>query len=120
MRFKKLEIDPNIIINKNNERNEDKQKKDENKGEILSLTLLQNTLTNYQNKKLYLLKNIDKKLGILIDSKEENDFLKTRSLKFKYAALILDRFFFWLSVFYFIITFSSLVLSIPNFYMLQG
>ena len=41
---------------------------------------------------------------------EENE------IKYKFAAIVLDRFFFFLSILYFIITFISLILAIPNLY----
>ena len=59
--------------------------------------------------------------NILSDEFGEDDIERIREmkeLKFKFAALVMDRFFFWLSIIYFIITFSVLVLSIPNFYKL--
>ena len=48
--------------------------------------------------------------------KESDDELEEQALKFKFAALVLDRFFFCLSGTYFIVAFTALVLSLPNFY----
>ena len=47
-----------------------------------------------------------------IDDKiqEENE------LKCKFAAIVMDRFFLYLASFYSIITFVSLIMTIPNFY----
>ena len=47
-----------------------------------------------------------------IDEKlqEENE------LKCKFAAIVMDRFFFYLASFYSIITFVSLIMVVPNFY----
>ena len=42
-----------------------------------------------------------------------------KELKFKFAARVVDRLFFYLSIIYFIVTFTTLVLAIPNFYHLQ-
>jgi hypothetical protein len=50
------------------------------------------------------------------NDKESDDELEEKALKFKFAALVLDRFFFCLSGAYFIVAFSALVLSLPNFY----
>ena len=41
-----------------------------------------------------------------------------KELKYKFAAKVIDRFFFYLSIIYFIATFTALVLAIPNFYKL--
>ena len=51
--------------------------------------------------------------------KEENEFeksLKEEQLKYKYAALVMNRFFFVGTILYFVIAFCSAILSIPNFY----
>jgi hypothetical protein len=45
--------------------------------------------------------------------KEQNE---DQELKCKFAAIVMDRFFFFVSLFYAIITFVSLIMSIPNFY----
>ena len=37
-------------------------------------------------------------------------------LKCKYAAIVMDRFFFYVALIYAIITFVALIMSIPNFY----
>jgi hypothetical protein len=50
------------------------------------------------------------------NDKESDDDLEEKVLKYKFAALVLDRFFFCLSGTYFIVAFSALVLSLPNFY----
>ena len=57
--------------------------------------------------------------SLLNDEFGEDDIERMREdkeLKFKFAALVMDRFFFWLSIIYFVATFIALVLSIPNFY----
>jgi hypothetical protein len=56
---------------------------------------------------------------LLKETKEDNDqekILEEEELKYKYAALVMNRFFFFGSIVYFIIAFCSAVLSIPNFY----
>jgi hypothetical protein len=44
------------------------------------------------------------------------DNIKRKELRFKFAAIVLDRLFFYLALFYALITFAGLLLSIPNFY----
>jgi len=59
---------------------------------------------------------------MLKETKEENENerdLEEEELKFKYAALVMNRFFFLGTILYFIIAFCSAVLSIPNFYKFQ-
>jgi hypothetical protein len=50
--------------------------------------------------------------------KEKSDDKKREinELKCKYAAIVMDRFFFYVALFYAIITFVALIMSIPNFY----
>jgi hypothetical protein len=47
---------------------------------------------------------------------DHDDNIKHKELRFKFAAIVLDRFFFYLALFYALITFVGLLLSIPNFY----
>ena len=59
---------------------------------------------------------------LLKEAKEDNDqekLLEDEELKYKYAALVMNRFFFFGAIVYFIIAFCSAVLSIPNFYKFQ-
>ena len=56
---------------------------------------------------------------ILVESmadKNEDRIRETRELRYQYAAIVIDRFFFFLAIFYFVVVFCSLILSIPNFY----
>ena len=65
------------------------------------------------------LRNIE---DILKEAKEENELerdLEEEELKFKFAALVMNRFFFFGAILYFIVAFCSAVLSIPNFYKFQ-
>ena len=69
-----------------------------------------------------LLKAVQEIEDILNKEFREDDVERLREekdLKFKFAAKVVDRFFFWLSIIYFIITFTALVLAIPNFYKLS-
>ena len=47
----------------------------------------------------------------------ENDRASSveKELKFKYAAIVMDRFFFYLSLLYSVVTFIALVLTMPLF-----
>ena len=47
---------------------------------------------------------------------DPGDNIKRKELRFKFAAIVLDRLFFYLALFYALITFAGLLLSIPNFY----
>jgi len=50
---------------------------------------------------------------------EMDELIEDEELKFKFAALVMDRFFFCLSLAYFIVVFCALVLAVPNFYKFQ-
>jgi len=57
--------------------------------------------------------------SILREARREQDEDRHREeqeLKFQFAAIVLDRFFFYLALIYAIITFAGLVLTIPNLY----
>ena len=41
---------------------------------------------------------------------------KSKEIKYQFAAIVMDEFFFYLSIVYFIITFCTLILNAPNFY----
>jgi len=59
---------------------------------------------------------------LLKETKDESDYekhLEDEELKYKFAALVMNRFFFFGAIVYFIIAFCSAVLSIPNFYKFQ-
>ena len=68
---------------------------------------------------LAILQNIER---ILVKNFGEDDhirWMEEKELKFKFAAIVLDRFFFYLSILYFIVTFIALVMTIPNFYQMN-
>jgi hypothetical protein len=59
---------------------------------------------------------------LLKETKEKNDqesILEEEELKYKYAALVMNRFFFIAAFAYFIVAFCSVILSTPNFYKFQ-
>lgn len=41
---------------------------------------------------------------------------ETKKLKWKFAAIVMDRFFLYLSLIYFLVTFCPFILAIKNFY----
>ncbi len=47
---------------------------------------------------------------------KEKFILEEKFLKYKFAAKVLDRFFFIISIIYVLLTFSSIILSTKNFY----
>ena len=54
---------------------------------------------------------------VLSDSvKNDQKSLEMKSLKNKFAAIVLDRFFFFISIFYTIVTLIGIVMTLPNFY----
>ena len=67
--------------------------------------------------------SIEKRIGkieeFLNDSeneKSEEKLLEEKHLKNKFAAIVLDRFFFVLSILYTIVTFVGIIMSVSNFY----
>ena len=62
------------------------------------------------------LSSIDKKLTRIVNDIESNTEDQHRMIKCKYAATVMDKLFFYILIIYFIITFISLILSIPSFY----
>ncbi len=46
-----------------------------------------------------------------------NDSVEAKELKWKYAAIVFDRLFFYMSSLIFIVSFASIILSNRNFYM---
>ena len=47
---------------------------------------------------------------------EENEIEKEKELKWKYAAAVMDKIFFYLMIIFMCVTFVSIIMSIPNFY----
>ena len=78
-----------------------------------------NTFENRKELDFLAAKHVQHIKEILLDNQNEHDEHKLRQeheLKFKLAATVIDRLFFFMSLFYFVVAFSSLILTIPNFY----
>lgn len=73
-------------------------------------------LFNTENKMIKCLKNMDSMLKTMLKQKNRKKSEENKELKWVYAAKVIDKLFFYLSIIYFIITFSLFVLSIKNFY----
>ncbi len=58
---------------------------------------------------------IHKKLNNVLETTNEYKDIENKEIKWKYAALLFDRLFFFISVIYFIITFSTIILTMPIF-----
>ena len=102
LRFKPLE---NKAL-KNNQSN------DEVKNELFEV--IKNNPT--ENKLLKILVKIDKSIDKLLEKNESDEFQANKVLKWRYAALVLDTLFLYLSIIYLVITFISIVMSVPNLY----
>ena len=72
-----------------------------------------NEIKNPDVKRLF---NIDRNLANIWNEMKERAVEETKEIKWKYAAIVLDRLFFFVTLLYSIITFCSTVLSIPNLY----
>ncbi len=74
---------------------------------------------SYETKKLMMeIEQIKFALTKLLEDQIDNKKIEEKELKWKYAAIIFDRLFLLLSIIYFILSFSIIVLSISNFYKL--
>ena len=60
--------------------------------------------------------NIEKTLINIWNDMNEKQIEEVKEIKWKYAAIVMDRLFLLLTIFYFIFTFCPFVLSIKNFY----
>ena len=65
------------------------------------------------------LKEIEIKLTSIYDYIKEKNLNEEKELKWKFATNVMDRLFLFISIFYFLATFSSVILSIQNFYKFQ-
>jgi hypothetical protein len=72
-----------------------------------------NEIKNPDMKRLF---NIDKNLKNIWTEMQARAEEEKREIKWKYAAIVMDRLFFFLTVIYSLVTFCSTVLSIPNLY----
>jgi len=80
---------------------------------ILIDTFNVNEIKNPDLKRLF---NIDMNLSHIWNEMKQRATDETREIKWKYAGIVLDRFFFYVTIIYSIITFCSTVLTIPNLY----
>ena len=60
--------------------------------------------------------DIRKTLSKLYNRFEIEEIEEEKEIKWKYAALVMDRCFLILTALYFVITFCAIVMSVPNFY----
>ena len=65
------------------------------------------------------LKEIESKLVSIYYIVREKHLKEEKELKWKYAANLMDRLFLFMSIFYFLATFGSVILSIQNFYKFE-
>ena len=90
------------------------------KTEIYDLDTTSNNTTDATNKELrYTLKKILDYLVILKETHEKNEENELILLKWKFASLVLDRFFFCLTLTYIIISFVCIIMTSSGFYKLQ-
>ena len=90
---------------------------EEEKPTISSNSLTGNLEIHYLINKL---ERMDKCLQQLMGNTNEIKENEDMELKWKFAALVMDRSFFYATLIYFIVTFIALVMSSPNFYMGSG
>jgi len=62
------------------------------------------------------LRNIEKQVNSFCNISEENEAHENMSIKWYFAAKVMDRLFLIVSLIYFVFTFSVLILSKKNFY----
>ncbi len=60
--------------------------------------------------------DIQQTLSKMYKRYEADEIQEEKKVKWKYASLVMDRFFLILTIIYFAITFISIIMSIPNFY----
>ena len=92
-------------------------KKNENKDALKSNqskdTLKVNQINNSELKHLLSIEQNLKNIWNEMQARTEDE---NKEIKWKYAAIVMDRLFFYLTLIYSFITFCSTVLSIPNLY----
>ena len=77
------------------------------------------TEVSYDEPQLKYLQSIHKILKDFKRERHTDQLEQAKELKYRFAAIVMDEFFFYLSIVYFIITFCSIVLAVPNFYKLN-
>ena len=64
----------------------------------------------------YRIKNIEKILNNIWSETSGKWIEEIKEIKWKYAGIVFDKFFFYLSILYFLLTFFPLIFSMANFY----
>jgi len=59
---------------------------------------------------------IEQLMKTFCHEKLEKNLIEQRELKWKYASIVMDRFFFFISIIYFVVFFIALLFSMPNFF----
>jgi len=67
----------------------------------------------------YRIKNIEKILNNIWSETSEKWIEEIKVIKWKYAGIVFDKFFLYLSILYFLLTFFPLIFSMANFYKPQ-
>ncbi len=67
---------------------------------------------------LNVLLKIDKRIEKILKKYEENEINDEKKLKWRYAALVLDTLFLYITIIAVIITFTAIIMSNPNLYKL--
>ena len=83
-----------------------------------SILFLDENFMHYSSTDLRLLLSINKKLKLIWNEMKERIDENNKEIKWKYAAIVIDRLFFYLSLIYSIVTFILIILTIPNLYKL--
>ena len=68
------------------------------------------------DKLIKLIFKIDRKISKIIEKFEDNEIQDQKLLKWRFAALVMDRLFLCLSIIYTIIAFIFIIMIVPNFY----
>jgi hypothetical protein len=83
-----------------------------------SILFLDENFMHYSSTDLRLLLSINKKLKLIWCEMKERIDENNKEIKWKYAAIVIDRLFFYLSLIYSTVTFILIILTIPNLYKL--
>ena len=78
--------------------------------------IVNDTTTNNNNRDMKRLISIDEKLTKIVNDIESKYEDQNRIMKWKYVSTVLDKLFFYIVIIYFIVSFISVVLAVPNFY----
>ena len=116
MKMKKMDfdnsnkIDPeNGFENKENSNLSAKQKKsDQLANNSSEISMILNRVEKIENL-----------LGNIWNETSDKWLEELKEIKWKYAGIVMDRFFLYLSLIYFVLTFFPIILTMPNFYKFQ-